>query len=496
MSHLLGAAPYWTSWTYDGHRRKSQTQHRAAGGDVVDTYSYPAVGAVPDGTTGGFHAASRVDRTGGTPASSTFTYDRSGGTTSTPLPAGGTGTITYDEQGRTRAVTAQGAAAGTTYVYDADGGLLIRRDPNGRKTLYLGDTEVTYSPAQGATPASTSAVRVFTFEGQVVALRTGTGPGGIVFQPPGYQGTALSQGDGAGGRYTIRRFDPFGNTRTPSSDWVGERGFLGGTGATTASTGLVHLGAREYDPATGRFTSVDPVMDLTDPTQWNAYSYAQNSPITLSDPDGNRPLGAGDYGCDNCRQTTTKSKSGKTKAKWKFGNERSGAKSVWGKKYTGYKYRGGKNFREKRVRARGDLDYNKPERSERKTPKAVPPPSPAPKYCETNGAVFGCTGHTILHRSSVVLTGGAMAADFVAVGCAMAAAPSAGSSLLCTGYAANVGTFLGTTAAVLDVADMATGGKPFSWVDLAGDALAPVTAGGSKWLSRVAGWSRLGNSGR
>ncbi|MGL5825127.1 MAG: hypothetical protein ACRCYU_09975 [Nocardioides sp.] len=187
-----GAAPYWTSWTYDGHRRKTQTQHRAAGADVVDTYSYPAVGAVPDGTTGGFHAASRVDRTGGTPAVSAFTYDRSGGTTSTPLPAGGTGTITYDEQGRTRAVTAQGAAAGTTYVYDADGGLLIRRDPSGRKTLYLGDTEVTYTPANGGTPASTSAVRVFTFEGQVVALRTGTGPGGIVFQPPGYQGTALT----------------------------------------------------------------------------------------------------------------------------------------------------------------------------------------------------------------------------------------------------------------------------------------------------------------
>ncbi|MGL5827772.1 MAG: RHS repeat-associated core domain-containing protein, partial [Nocardioides sp.] len=99
-----------------------------------------------------------------------------------------------------------------------------------------------------------------------------------------------------------------------------------------------------YDPVTGRFTSVDPVMDLTDPTQWNAYSYAQNSPITLSDPDGNRPLGAGDTGCSNCRHTTTKSKNGKTKKSWSFENEKHGSKSVWGKKYTGRKYTGGSNY--------------------------------------------------------------------------------------------------------------------------------------------------------
>jgi hypothetical protein len=36
----------------------------------------------------------------------------------------------------------------------------------------------------------------------------------------------------------------------------------------------------------GKFISVDPIMDLTDPQQWNAYSYANNSPVTLSDPTG------------------------------------------------------------------------------------------------------------------------------------------------------------------------------------------------------------------
>ncbi|NEA41929.1 hypothetical protein G3I42_22205 [Streptomyces sp. SID11385] len=48
---------------------------------------------------------------------------------------------------------------------------------------------------------------------------------------------------------------------------------------------LVHLGAREYDFTLGRFLSVDPVLDETDPAQMNAYSYAHNNPITSSDLD-------------------------------------------------------------------------------------------------------------------------------------------------------------------------------------------------------------------
>jgi RHS repeat-associated protein len=358
-----GAAPYWTTWTYDdAHRRATQTQHGTTS-DTTATYSYPPVGSIPDGTTGGAHAPSMITTQIGAaaPTTSTFAYDRSGNTRSTPL-ANGTATITWDAQGRFDSLTRSGATTGTQHVYGPDGSLWIRRDGNGKKTLYLGgDTEITYTPANGTTPASTTAMRTFTFEGQIVGYRKGPNPEDVILQPPGYQGTSLVQTDGVGGSFTTRRFDPFGSPRgAVTTGWVGAHGFLGGTGATTADTGLVHLGAREYNPASGTFLSVDPVMDLTDPTQWNAYSYAQNSPITLSDPDGNRPLGATDTGCMNCRVATKKS-SGSGKAKttssWVYGNENlrkdtygqvkydtsggPGWKSVWGSANKSPKYAGG-----------------------------------------------------------------------------------------------------------------------------------------------------------
>ncbi len=66
--------------------------------------------------------------------------------------------------------------------------------------------------------------------------------------------------------------------------WPGDHGFL--NKSVNANTSLVDVGAREYDPVTGRFTSVDPVLAPDDPQQANGYAYADNNPITNSDPSG------------------------------------------------------------------------------------------------------------------------------------------------------------------------------------------------------------------
>ena len=57
-----------------------------------------------------------------------------------------------------------------------------------------------------------------------------------------------------------------------------------------AETGLDYFGARYYRKESGRFTTVDPVMNieaaLTDPQRWNRYAYSLNNPLRYIDPDG------------------------------------------------------------------------------------------------------------------------------------------------------------------------------------------------------------------
>jgi hypothetical protein len=67
-----------------------------------------------------------------------------------------------------------------------------------------------------------------------------------------------------------------------------------------------------YDPGLGAFISVDPVMDLADPQQWNAYAYANNNPTTYSDPTGMLF-----EECHNGTYSCTVNSSGNIKAKKK-----------------------------------------------------------------------------------------------------------------------------------------------------------------------------------
>ncbi len=54
-----------------------------------------------------------------------------------------------------------------------------------------------------------------------------------------------------------------------------------------AETGLVHMGARDYDPSTGRFLQEDPIVGAPAvPQSLNRYSYVMNRPINMVDPLG------------------------------------------------------------------------------------------------------------------------------------------------------------------------------------------------------------------
>jgi RHS repeat-associated protein len=266
---LAGPAPYWHSYTYDqiGNRR-TEVQH-AASGDTTRTYSYPATGSPRA------HAADSVTTTGpGGSRLDQFTYSEIGATTSRKVN-GSEQTLEWDAEGRVAKVT-EGAKV-SEFLYSATGERLIRRDPQGT-TLYLGDEEIRL--AKGATAPTTT--RYYRHGGQIVAMREGKTK--LTWLAADMQGTAHIAIDRATMKVDRRRQLPFGAPRGTNPAFPGERGFVGGTNDT--ATGLVNIGARQYDAALGKFISVDPIMMALDPQQWNAYAYANNSPITFSDPTG------------------------------------------------------------------------------------------------------------------------------------------------------------------------------------------------------------------
>ncbi|WP_318205837.1 RHS repeat-associated core domain-containing protein [Streptomyces sp. SCL15-4] len=275
VANLDGAAPYWTSYTYTGAgQRKTETQHTTTG-DKTTTYTYD------DPADNKPHT---LDKTTGT-RTATYTYDAAGNTTSRPGPTAQQ-TLTWNTEGDLAKLT-EGTKE-TGYLYDANGDLLIRRAKgDGDTVLYLGAGTELHVTVKGTTK-TTSATRYYTANGQTIAVRTATtGVTGtkLNFLAADHHGTssiALAAGTYA---LTKRYSTPFGAPRgTKPTTWPDDKAFLGKPADDT--TGLTHIGAREYDPATGQFISVDPMLVLDQHQSLNGYAYANNSPITFSDPTG------------------------------------------------------------------------------------------------------------------------------------------------------------------------------------------------------------------
>lgn len=280
-SALSGPAPYWTSWTYKpGGLRATQIEHKAT--DVKTVYGYPAVSASGAGQP---HTLTSLAVDGGTAKS--LTYDEQGNTTKRYGPTGIAQSLTWDIEGELTRLT-EGTKT-TDYIYDANGDLLIRSGPD-KSVLYLAGQELHY----GAAAKKFSAQRYYP-AGDVTAVRTETS---LTWMVDDHHGTSSMAVDATTQAITRRYSKPFGETRgTTPPAWPDDKGFLGKT--TDAGTGLTHVGAREYDTATGRFLSADPVLVPDDHESLNGYAYANNTPVTKSDPTGLRPITDCESGCSD-----------------------------------------------------------------------------------------------------------------------------------------------------------------------------------------------------
>ncbi|MFD3541453.1 ricin-type beta-trefoil lectin domain protein [Streptomyces sp. NPDC058662] len=173
----------------------------------------------------------------------------------------------------------------TTYIHDAEGNRLIEETGSSR-TLYLGEAEFTVNKAGQAVDA----IRYYSGPGGVTTTRrTGgknTGHVLAVLLADHHNTATVAIAQKAGQAVSRRKFDPYGNQRgAMATNWPGSRTFLG-SGNGDSSTGLTHVGAREYESVNGRFISADPIVEITDPLQMNGYAYANNNPVFRSDPSG------------------------------------------------------------------------------------------------------------------------------------------------------------------------------------------------------------------
>ncbi|WP_405444447.1 RHS repeat-associated core domain-containing protein [Streptomyces achromogenes] len=275
LANLDGAAPYWTSYTYtDAGQRKTETLHTTTG-DKTTTYTYNDTADNKPHT---------LDKTTGT-RTATYTYDAAGNTTSRPGPTAQQ-TLTWNTEGDLTKLT-EGTKE-TGYLYDANGDLLIRRaKADGETILYLGAGTELHVTTKGTTK-TTSATRYYTANGQTIAVRTATtGVTGtkLSFLAADHHGTSSIALEAGTYALTKRYSTPFGAPRgTKPTTWPDDKAFLGRPADDT--TALTHIGAREYDPTTGQFISVDPMLVLDQHQSLNGYAYANNTPVTMSDPSG------------------------------------------------------------------------------------------------------------------------------------------------------------------------------------------------------------------
>ncbi|MEU9233586.1 RHS repeat domain-containing protein [Streptomyces subrutilus] len=294
--------PYWTSWTFnDTGQRSTEKQHKAGPvtADTTRTYAYPTTTAAAQA-----HAVRSVTATGGATGTDTYTYDASGNMTSKTPASGSTQTMAWNDEGKLASSTTTGT---TSFLYDTAGTRILKREP-ATTTLYLpGGQELVLDKATKAV----SGTRYYTMAGGT-AMRT-SADGRLRFLIADHHGTNTLSIAASTLTYNRRKQLPYGAERgTPPAAWPSQKGFVGGD--IDKTTGLTHIGARDYDTKLGQFISVDPLLVLESPQSLNGYSYANNNPITTADATGMcAEIDCATRPCPNCENTTPGKKPGPPK---------------------------------------------------------------------------------------------------------------------------------------------------------------------------------------
>ncbi|RYZ91597.1 MAG: RHS repeat-associated core domain-containing protein [Proteobacteria bacterium] len=194
-------------------------------------------------------------------------------------------------------------SAPTVYnTYDAEDFRVKKVNTNGKTTyfVYVGG-KILYETTQS--PAETVAKEYFYANTNLIGTRKLTACASCPtpsieyayhHSNPVASTIALSNESGA---LTRERYNIYGRSVTLSNNLPTQTAFKKGTDVRYAGhvsddeTGLIYMNSRFYDPAVGRFMSMD-IDSFSDSNMqsFNRYAYANNNPNKFVDPDGKNPV--------------------------------------------------------------------------------------------------------------------------------------------------------------------------------------------------------------
>jgi RHS repeat-associated protein len=189
----------------------------------------------------------------------------------------------------TRGELLQSSVAGQQwqYAYDLIGRQVMRQGAGGARTVLFGPIASPWLPAGARLEDGTELLFFYDELGTLLRIHRD----GVPYYVASDQvGTPRAVFDQAGTLVKEISRDSFGNILSDSNDaWDMVLGFAGGV--EDPATGLIRFGLRDYDPVTGRFLTLDPL--LFNVPQTHLYAYSRNTPQTRRDPSGLLCVGLG-----------------------------------------------------------------------------------------------------------------------------------------------------------------------------------------------------------
>jgi RHS repeat-associated protein len=285
LTEIVNGTTRVLGYSYDNRARLTDV---TLAGTTVEHYTYDDNGNRLSSTLGGNTVTSTYDVQDRLTAmgATSYTYNARGALAS-KTDGSGTTSYTYDVLGHLTHVALPSAST-LDYTYDALGRRVTRAVDNTIQRRYLygsGDSPVALLDGNGTLLAS------------YVYGRNGASPdliisGGVTYRVVADQlgSPRLIVNTATGAVVQQLGFSTFGATTADTNPGFQPFGFTGGL--ADADTGLVHLGARDYDPTVGRFTSPDPLGAMGSGT--NNYAYAGNDQVNFFDPSGLTSCRAGE----------------------------------------------------------------------------------------------------------------------------------------------------------------------------------------------------------